>query len=105
MCADDPAPTAVNRCEGHTITPGCRIDCLRAVLSRGALNPLARALDAPDRTPTTVGDVIELFRQGVAPGQIFGLGRRRIGEIEASLVLAGLDIGDDGHRAHSRPAR
>jgi hypothetical protein len=103
MCADNPAPTAVNRCEEHTITHGCRIDCLRAVLSRQAFNPLARALDASYDPPATVGDVVELFSQGQL-GQIFGLGRRRIGEIEAGLVLAGLDIGDDGHRARAQPA-
>lgn len=102
MCADDPAPSAVKRCEGHTITFGCGVDCLRAVLSGNAFNPLARALDAPFSPPTTVGDVVELFRQGRL-GQIAGLGRRRIGEIEAGLVFAGLVIGEDGQPARSRP--
>jgi hypothetical protein len=40
-----------------------------------------------------VGDVINLCRQGQL-ANIQGLGRRRVGEIEAGLVLAGLVLGD-----------
>jgi len=79
-------------CDADTITPGCPVDCLKAVLSRMAFNPLARAYQAPFEPPRTVGDVVELYRRRQL-GQIHGLGRRRIGEIEASLIVAGLASG------------
>jgi len=79
-------------CHADAITPGCPVDCLKAVLSRMAFNPLARAYRAPFEPPRTVGDVIELYRCRQLD-QIHGLGRRRIGEIEASLVVAGLASG------------
>lgn len=78
------------------IRPDCPVDCLQAVLSRKSFNPLVRAYDAPFDPPRTVGDVLQLFQQHKL-GQIHGLGRRRISEIEAALVLAGLDITGHGH--------
>ncbi len=79
-------------CHADTIMAGCPVDCLKAVLSRMAFNPLARAYRAPFEPPRTVGDVAELYwcRQ---LDQIHGLGPRRIGEIEASLIVAGLASG------------
>lgn len=76
------------RCRAHVIAPGCPVDCLRAVVSAAAFNRLARAEGAPF-PPVTVGDVIALYQQGRL-GDIGGLGRRRIGEIEMSLLFAGL---------------
>ena len=73
----------------HTITPDCPIDCLKAVLSGMAFNPLARAYEASFDPPSTVGDVLKLYREHRL-GEIWGLGRRRIGEIEVGLVFAGL---------------
>jgi hypothetical protein len=58
------------------------------------LNPLARAYDAPFDPPRTVGDVIGLYRGGQLR-EIHGLGHRRILEIAAALVLAGLDLTGD----------
>jgi hypothetical protein len=56
-----------------------------------SLNPLARAYDAPFDPPRTVGDVLGLYLDGKLR-EIRGLGRRRISEIQAALVLAGLDV-------------
>jgi hypothetical protein len=60
-------------------------------MSRATFNPLARAYGGPFDPPTTAGQVAELLRQGRL-GQAAGLGPRRLGEIEACLVLAGLVI-------------
>ena len=79
------------------MSPGCPVDCLRPVLPLKTLNPLARAYDAPFDPPRTVGDVIELYRAGQLR-EIHGLGDRRILEIAAALVLAGLDITRDVRR-------
>jgi hypothetical protein len=78
-------------CEAHVIRLDCPIDCLKSVLSAMSFNPLARAYDAPYDPPSTIGDVVELWHQRRLR-EIGGLGRRRIGEIEASLVFAGLPI-------------
>jgi hypothetical protein len=75
------------------ISSDCPIDCLQTVLSAAAFNLLARGYDAPFDPPRTIGDVIELHKQHRL-GQIGGLGPRRIGEIEASLIYAGLPIGN-----------
>jgi hypothetical protein len=73
------------------VGPRCPIDCLAPVLSLMSFNPLARAYDAPFDPPKTVGDVLDLYMSGRLD-KIHGLGPRRISEIEAGLVLAGLDI-------------
>jgi hypothetical protein len=73
------------------VSPDCPVECLRAVLSTGSFNPLARACDAPFDPPGTVGDVLGLYSRGQLR-EIRGLGRRRISEIGAALVLAGFDI-------------
>ena len=80
-------------CCCHTFTPTCPIDCLRTVVSQAAFRAVARAEDAPFGPPVTVGQVIELLRQGRL-GQANGLGPRRLGEIEVGLVLAGFVISD-----------
>jgi hypothetical protein len=82
-------PASGNPHDPHTITPDCPVDCLKAVLSLSAFNVLARAYDAPFDPPETVADVLRLHGARRL-GQISGLGRRRIGEIEAGLVFAGL---------------
>jgi len=74
------------------ITAACPVDCLKAVVSANAFNPLARAYLAPFDPPNTVADVVELYRRDLL-SEISGLGPRRIGEIELGLVLAGLVAG------------
>ena len=73
----------------HTITRECPIGCLETVLSRMALNPLAQAGGARFDPPQTVGQVVHLYEERKL-NQIWGLGPRRIGEIEVALVFAGL---------------
>jgi hypothetical protein len=80
------------------VSPGCPVDCLQTVLSLMALNPLARAVGAPFEPPRTVGDVLELYARRQL-GQISGLGHRRISEIEAALVFAGLVVTGDPPRS------
>ncbi len=89
-------PAACDAHRTHTITLDCPIDCLRAVLSGMAFNRLARAYQARFDPPRTVGDVVRLHRERRL-GDIWGLGPRRIGEIEASLVLAGFVTGERIH--------
>ena len=88
------APRSPHVTTGHAgpITPECPIDCLGTVVSRAAFNQLARGDEAPFDPPRTVGEVVELCQQ-FRLGAIGGLGPRRIGEIEASLIYAGLIIG------------
>src|SRR6266702_1028000 len=80
---------------GHTIMGDCPVDCLAPVLPQRVLNQLARAggragiAVAPCGPPATVGDVVRLYRQGGQLGQIAGLGRTSLREIEASLVSLG----------------
>ena len=84
------------------VNPDCPVDCLQPTLSLKTLNPLARAYGAPFDPPRTVGDVIGLYRAGQLR-EIRGLGQRRILEIAAALVLAGLDItGDAGSPQDAR---
>lgn len=78
------------------VSPDCPVECLLTVLSLTSFNPPARTYEAPFGSPRTVGDVIELHDRR----QIRGLGRRRLSEIEAALVFAGLDL--TGH--WQRPA-
>lgn len=78
-------------CCCRTFTPACPIDCLQTIMSKAAFNPLARADGAPFDPRTTVGQVVELLRQGRL-GQAAWLGPRRLGETEAGLVLAELAI-------------
>jgi hypothetical protein len=60
-------------------------------LSTATFHALARAEAAPFDRPATVGQVLDLLRAGQLR-KAAGLGRRRLGEIEAGLVLAGLVI-------------
>jgi len=80
------------------VTPVCPVECLLTVLSLKSFNPLARAYDAPFDEPRTVGDVMDLHtrRQLRQLRKIRGIGPRRVSEIEAALVLAGLNLA--GHQ-------
>jgi hypothetical protein len=74
------------------VSSDCPVECLLTVLSRMSFNRLTRAERAPFPPPRTVGDVIDLYARGQLR-KIGGLGRRRFSEIEAALVLAGLNLG------------
>jgi hypothetical protein len=74
------------------VSPGCPVQCLLTVLSLSTFNPLTRAYDAPFSEPRTVGDVMDLYARRQLR-KIRGIGPRRVSEIEAALVLAGLNIG------------
>jgi hypothetical protein len=80
------------------VTRDCPVECLLTVLSMNSFNPLTRADGAPFAEPRTVGDVIDLCTRRQLR-KIRGLGPRRASEIEAALVLAGLNLA--GH--HKRP--
>ena len=80
------------------VAPDCPVECLLTVLSLMSFNPLARAYGAPFGEPRTVGDVMDLYSRRQLR-KIRGLGPRRVSEIEAALVLAGLNLA--GH--HQRP--
>lgn len=73
------------------VIPDCPVECLLTVLSLRAFNPLTRAYDAPFDPPRTIGDVLDLCARRQLR-EIRGLGPRRILEIEAGLVFAGLDL-------------
>jgi len=100
----EPAGAAAHACTcgAHAITRACPVGCLAAVLSAKAFNPLARACDKRSGPDATVGHVVDLYLQHQLSG-IDGLGPRRIGEIEVSLVFAGL-IAADSHDHHQEPA-
>ena len=77
------------------VTPGCPVECLLTVLSLNSFNALTRAYDAPFAEPRTVGDVMDLCaRRELRKSR--GIGPRRVSEIEAALVLAGLNLA--GHQ-------
>jgi hypothetical protein len=80
----------------------CPVDCLEVVLSTVTFHTLARAERAPFDPPVTVGQVLELLRAGRL-GLAFGLGPRRLGEIRAGLVLAGLVLSEDPPSITGRP--
>ena len=73
------------------VTPQCPVECLLTVLSTNSFNPLARADGAPFAELRTVGDVADLYARRQLR-KIRGLGPRRVSEIEAALVLAGLNL-------------
>jgi hypothetical protein len=83
---------SVGRCS-HMLTGACPVDCLKAVLCTATFHVLARAERAPFDPPATVAQVVDLWRAGRL-GLIVGLGRRRLGEIEATLVVAGFALRD-----------
>ena len=85
------------------VTPQCPVECLLTVLGLRCFNPLARAYDAPFAEPRTVGDVLGLHARGQLR-EIRGIGPRRLSEIEAALVLAGLDLAGPQRRRAGRPA-
>jgi hypothetical protein len=73
------------------VRPDCPVECLLSVLSLHSFNPLSWAQDAPFDPPRTVSDVVDLYARHQLR-MIRGLGLRRTSEIEAALVLAGLDL-------------
>lgn len=75
-------------CCSHVLTGACPVDCLMTVLCKATFNVLARAEDAPFEPPATVDQVVDLWRAGRL-GLISGLGKRRLGEIDVALVVAG----------------
>ncbi|MFG1879400.1 hypothetical protein ACGFIV_31660 [Sphaerisporangium sp. NPDC049003] len=72
----------------EAITPACPIECLKPVLSAAPYNTLAHAYGAPYGRPRTVADVITLWHTHTLD-LIWGLGPRRIGEIEVALIYIG----------------
>jgi hypothetical protein len=74
-------------------TLACPVDCLETVLSAATISTLIRAEYAPLDTPATIGQLLGLLRAGRL-GRVPGIGPRRLGEIRAGLVLAGLDLGE-----------
>ncbi|WP_424536803.1 hypothetical protein ACOZ38_44390 [Sphaerisporangium viridialbum] len=79
------APTARDT---DAITPACPVDCLRTVLSTITHNTLTHAYGASFSPPRTVADVITLWHTH-SLNDIWGLGRRRIGELEVALIYIG----------------
>jgi hypothetical protein len=77
------------------VAPECPVECLLTVLSLNSFNPLTRAYDAPFGEPRTVGDVMDLYTSRQLR-KIRGIDPRRVSEIEAALVLAGLNLA--GHQ-------
>ena len=84
------------------VTPDCPVECLLTVLSFHCFNPLTRAYDAPFDEPRTFGDVVDLCARRQLR-KIRGIGPRRVSEIEAALVLAGLNLA--GHPQRPRAGR
>jgi hypothetical protein len=80
------------------ITEDCPAACLLTVMSRKTWIPLSHGRSCLSEPPRMVGDVLDLYRDDLL-GDIWNLGRRRVGEIEAALVLAGFDLGSLRHRA------
>jgi hypothetical protein len=74
-------------------TRACPIDCLRVVLGTATFHALAQAERAPFGPPSTVGQVLDLWRAGRL-GHAAGLGPRRLGEIKSGLVLADFALTD-----------
>jgi len=83
------------------VTPRCPIECLLTVLSLDTFNPLARAYDAPFAEPRSVADVMDLYARRQLR-EIRGIGPRRVSEIEAALVLAGLNLAGGQRRPRVR---
>ena len=89
-------------CCRHVFTGACPVDCLRMVLGTATFHALARAEGAPFGPPATAGQVLELWRAGRL-GLAAGLGPRRLGEIQAGLVLAGFSLTEAARPARSVP--
>jgi hypothetical protein len=77
------------------VTLECPVACLE--LSAHSYNRLMHSYGAPFDPPRTVGDVL-LLAQRAQLGEIWGLGPRRVGEIEIALRWAGFVV---GHRHSS----
>lgn len=98
MHGDRPAHSPA--CHRHPVTADCPVDSLAPLLPSRVLGRLARAdgrggdLVASCGAPTTVGDVVRLYRQGRL-GEIGGLGPLSIREIGLALVSHGLAAAAD----------
>lgn len=90
-----PAGHAATCSCAHVLSDACPLDCLRAVLCTATFHVLARAEGASFEPPATVSQVVDLWRDGRL-GLIAGLGKRRLGEIEIALVVAGFALRDVG---------
>jgi hypothetical protein len=90
-------------CCCHVFTPACPVDCLGVILGTATFHALARAERAPFARPATVGQVLDLWRAGRL-GLAAGIGPRRLGEIEAGLVLAGFSLTEASPPAQGLPA-
>jgi hypothetical protein len=74
------------------VTRDCPVECLLTVLSRRAFNRLTRLCHhEPFDPPRMVGDVADLCTRHQL-SEVHGLGPRHISEIEAALVLIGIDL-------------
>jgi hypothetical protein len=74
------------------VTRDCPVECMLTALSRRAFNRLTRLCHhEPFDAPRTVGDVADLSIRRRLAG-INGLGPRHVSEIEAVLVLTGIDV-------------
>lgn len=88
-------------CARHVITADCPVKCLAPLLGSRVLGRLAGADGrrgeqvASCGVPTTVGDVVRLYRQGRL-GEIGGLGPLSIREIGLALVSRGLVAAANG---------
>ena len=101
--AERPMTARTGRVPHHgPVAPGCPVECLLTVLTLQSFNPLARAYDAPFAEPRTVGDVMDLYTRSQLR-KIRGIEPRRVSEIEAALVLAGLNLA--GHQKRPRAGR
>jgi hypothetical protein len=79
----------LNHREPETIALDCPISCLKFVLSDRAFYPLEQAACMSFSPPRTVRDVVYLHRRGKLK-EIYGLGPRRIGEIDVCLIYIGV---------------
>ena len=84
------------------VTRDCPVECLLTVFPFHSFNPLTRAYDAPFDERRTVADVMDLCARRQLR-KIRGVGPRRGSEIEAALVLAGLNLA--GHQGRPRAGR
>jgi hypothetical protein len=88
-------------CRRHLVTADCPVECLAPLLPSRVVGRLARAdgrrgeAVASCGAPTTVGDVVRLYRQGRLR-EIGGLGPWSIREIGLVLVSRGLVAAEDG---------
>jgi hypothetical protein len=86
--------TAMHGYRGTPVTEDCPVRCLG--LTARSYNAVMRGYRDPDERPTTVGDMIRLLYEDRLR-DFRNVGPRVIGELEARLVFAGLDIRSHRH--------